>query len=160
MIATVSAIRTSAASCCAAWRPRARPARRAKRERHRRGRRERNKEFRKTPQRCAGRGRAARLADAAPARERARGQSAPPRERFQGKGGDTDKGRDRTGKFGGRDKGGRERRPRPKRPDSGPSHRQYATSAARASASAPIDPNSPFAKLAALKEQLTADRKD
>ena len=55
----------------------------------------------------------------------------------------------------GRDKGGRD-----KRDSGGPSHRQYATSAAPRERDRPIDPNSPFAKLAALKEQLTANRKD
>ncbi|MGA7999219.1 MAG: hypothetical protein WCA28_30515, partial [Bradyrhizobium sp.] len=88
---------------------------------------------------------------------------APPRERFQGrdKGRDNDKGRDRDkdrGKFGGgRDKGGRDR---DKGRDGGPSHRQYATSAAPRERDRPVDPNSPFAKLAALKEQLAANRKD
>ena len=55
--------------------------------------------------------------------------------------------------FGGRDKGGRDKR------DSGPSHRQWATSAAPRERDRPADPNSPFAKLAALKEQL-AGRKE
>jgi ATP-dependent RNA helicase SUPV3L1/SUV3 len=69
------------------------------------------------------------------------------------KGGDRNK--DRGGRdFGGRDKGGRDKR------DSGPSHRQWATSAAPRERDRPVDPNSPFAKLAALKEQLTAGRKD
>jgi len=77
----------------------------------------------------------------------------PPRERFEGKGRDRDKDK---GKFGGgRDKGGRD-----KRPDGGPSHRQFATSAPPRERDRPIDPNSPFAKLAALREQLTANRKD
>ena len=57
---------------------------------------------------------------------------------------------------GGRDKGGRDKGGR----DSGPSHRQYATSAAPRERDRPVDPNSPFAKLAALKEQLAANRKD
>ena len=85
-----------------------------------------------------------------------------PRERFQGKGREGDKGRDRNkdrdkdrGKFGGgRDKSGRDR------DKGGPSHRQYATSAAPRERDRPVDPNSPFAKLAALKEQLAANRKD
>jgi ATP-dependent RNA helicase SUPV3L1/SUV3 len=78
----------------------------------------------------------------------------PPRERFQDKdrGRDRDKDRDK-GKFG---KGDRERRP-----DGGASHRQYATSAPTSrDRDRPVDPNSPFAKLAALKEQLAANRKD
>ena len=88
------------------------------------------------------------------AREPREDRAHQPRERFQGKGRDNDKGRDNKdrGKFGGgRDKGGR---------DSGPSHRQYATSAAPRERDRPVDPNSPFAKLAALKEQLAANRKD
>jgi ATP-dependent RNA helicase SUPV3L1/SUV3 len=81
------------------------------------------------------------------------------------RGKDKDKGRDadqRKGKFGGgrdnggRDKGGRDKGGR----DSGPSHRQYATSASPRERERPIDPNSPFAKLAALKDQLAANRKD
>ena len=101
-------------------------------------------------------------------------QDRPPRERFEGKGRDGDRrdkfdrnkgdrnkgggGRDkgeRGGRdFGGRDKGGRDKR------DSGPSHRQWATSAAPRERDRPVDPNSPFAKLAALKEQLAGNRKE
>ncbi|WP_407177479.1 helicase-related protein [Bradyrhizobium sp. STM 3562] len=86
-----------------------------------------------------------------------------PRERF-GK----DQNRDKKGKFGAeRDHGGRERGPRDHGRDKGgrdkrefgPSHRPYASSAPRERERA-VDPNSPFAKLAALKEQLTANRKD
>jgi len=90
---------------------------------------------------------------------RAGDDSERPRERF-GK----DQNRDKNkGKFGGdrergprdhgRDKGGRDKR------DFGPSHRPYASSAPRERERA-VDPNSPFAKLAALKEQLAANRKD
>src|SRR6266849_5072054 len=83
----------------------------------------------------------------------------PSRERFADKGRDRDKDRDK-GKFGGgRDKGGRDKGGRDKR-DGGPSHRQFATSAPPRERERPVDPNSPFAKLAALKEQLTANRKD
>ena len=95
-----------------------------------------------------------------------RGRSHQPRERFQGKGRDNDKGRDNKdrGKFGGgRDKGGRDKGGRDRDKggrDGGPSHRQYATSAAPRERDRPVDPNSPFAKLAALKEQLAANRKD
>ena len=75
------------------------------------------------------------------------------------KGRDKDKGRENDrpkGKFaGGRDKGGRD-----KRSEGGPSHRPFASSASPRERERPIDPNSPFAKLAALKEQLTANRKD
>ncbi|MDP3074774.1 MAG: helicase, partial [Bradyrhizobium sp.] len=117
---------------------------------------------------------------ASPPREDRGGR--PPRERFQGKGRDNDrpqgrpegKPQDRSqgkppGKFGGgdRDKGGRDKGGRDKGGfggkggrDSGPSHRQWATSAAPRERDRPVDPNSPFAKLAALKEQLAANRKD
>ncbi|MDN5000667.1 helicase-related protein [Bradyrhizobium sp. GCM10027634] len=86
---------------------------------------------------------------------------------FQGReqGKDRDKDRDRNRdnkKFGGdrdhrgrdRDKG-RDRRDR----ESGPSLRPYASSANPRERDRPADPNSPFAKLAALKEQL-AGRKE
>ena len=116
----------------------------------------------------------AEAAAAAPRRGRARArrQGRPPRERFEGKGRDRDErrankfggdrnkgdrkgGRDNGGRDSARDKGGRDKRDR----ESGPSHRQYATSAAPRERDRPIDPNSPFAKLAALKEQL-ASRKE
>ncbi|GAB9163230.1 helicase-related protein [Bradyrhizobium diazoefficiens] len=81
---------------------------------------------------------------------------------FQGK--DRDKDRDRNkGKFGGdRDKGRDNRgRDRDKGRDrqGGPSLRPYASSANPRERDRPVDPNSPFAKLAALKEQL-AGRKE
>ncbi|MBT1512054.1 helicase [Bradyrhizobium sp. SRL28] len=138
-------------------------------QRHRRGRR--NNEFRKpregVPADATATPVAAEGAPAAEARQETR-QDRPPRERFEGKGrdkfdrnkGDRNKGgggRDkgeRGGRdFGGRDKGGRDKR------DSGPSHRQWATSASPRERDRPVDPNSPFAKLAALKEQL-AGRKE
>ena len=72
----------------------------------------------------------------------------PPRETYKGKGRE---GRDRDKKFGGK------REDRDNR--SGPSHRPYASSAPR-ERDRPADPNSPFAKLAALKEQLAAARKE
>jgi ATP-dependent RNA helicase SUPV3L1/SUV3 len=116
----------------------------AKGERHRRGRRDRNQEFRKPGPDAPGEA-APVAAEGAP-----REDKRPPRERFQGDKGNREN--DRKGKFGGgRDKGGR---------DSGPSHRQYATSAVPRERDRPADPNSPFAKLAALKEQLTGNRKD
>jgi len=125
----------------------------AKRERHRRGRRERGNEFRK-PHTDAPVAAVTAAAEGAPVREPREEKVHQPRERFQGKGGD-------KGKFaGGRDKGGRDKGGRDKRPDSGPSHRQYASSAPPRERERPVDPNSPFAKLAALKEQLTANRKD
>jgi ATP-dependent RNA helicase SUPV3L1/SUV3 len=133
----------------------------AKRERHR-GRRQRHGDF-QAPRRDAP---AAAVATApaapegAPTREARDDKGRPPRERFQDRGKDRgkdrgDKGRDRDkGKFGG-PKGGREGR------DGGASHRQYATSAPPSrERDRPVDPNSPFAKLAALKEQLAANRKD
>lgn len=83
--------------------------------------------------------------------------------RFEGKDRDN-KGRDHNkGKFGGdRDKGRDNRgRDRDKGRDrqGGPSLRPYASSANPRERDRPIDPNSPFAKLAALKEQL-AGRKE
>jgi ATP-dependent RNA helicase SUPV3L1/SUV3 len=153
-----------------------------KREHHRRGRR--NNDFRK-PRPDVPAAASAPAEGAAVVAEVRQGEhqdqrndrGRPPRERFEGKDrdkgdrpnkfqgnrdgnrdGDRNKGdrnKDRGGRdFGGRDKGGRDKR------DSGPSHRQWATSAAPRERDRPIDPNSPFAKLAALKEQLTAGRKD
>ncbi|WP_420131554.1 helicase-related protein [Rhodopseudomonas sp.] len=78
----------------------------------------------------------------APRRE-AQGEGRPPRERFKGR----DKFSDKGGK-GGRDNQG------------GGSHRQVHSSAPPRERDRPIDPNSPFAKLAALKEQLASGRKD
>ena len=129
----------------------------AKRERHGRPRRERNKDFRKprsdAPAEATSTVVAAEGAPAVPREDKGR----PPRERFQGKPRD---GRDRDnrdkGKFAGKPKGDRDGG----RSSGGPSHRQYATSAPPRERERPIDPNSPFAKLAALKEQLTAGRKD
>ncbi|WP_426529707.1 helicase-related protein [Bradyrhizobium sp. McL0615] len=140
-------------------------------QRHRRGRR--NNEFRKPREGAPADATATPVAavEGAPTAEVR--QERPPRERFEGKGRDGDRrdkfdrnkgdrnkgggGRDkgeRGGRdFGGRDKGGRDKR------DSGPSHRQWATSAAPRERDRPVDPNSPFAKLAALKEQL-AGRKE
>ena len=147
-----------------------------KHERHRRGRRERNNEFRKPRPEMPAEAAAAAPADAAPVGEPREDKGRPSRERFEGK--ERDKGRERDGEkrreksAGGRDKGGRDKagrefggrdkggRDRDKGRDSGPSHRQYATSASPRDRDRPIDPNSPFAKLAALKEQLTANRKD
>jgi ATP-dependent RNA helicase SUPV3L1/SUV3 len=145
----------------------------AKHERHRRGRRDRH-DFRKPRPDVPAEG-AVASADGAPAVREPRDDKGgrPPRERFQG---NRDQGRDKDrrdndrpkGKFGGgrdeggrdRDKGGRDKGDRDGRSGGGPSHRQYATSAAPRERDRPVDPNSPFAKLAALKEQLTANRKD
>jgi ATP-dependent RNA helicase SUPV3L1/SUV3 len=83
----------------------------------------------------------------------------PPRERFGDKGKGKFKGGDRD--KGDRDKGGRDKGGRDGRPDrGGGATRPFATSAPPRDRDRPIDPNSPFAKLAALKEQLTAGRKD
>jgi len=88
--------------------------------------------------------------DAAPEGEPRReaggpGDGRPPRERPKGR----DKFQD---KYQGGPKGGRDAK-------GGGTHRQVHSSAPR-ERDRPMDPNSPFAKLAALKEQLTAGRKD
>jgi ATP-dependent RNA helicase SUPV3L1/SUV3 len=141
-----------------------------KREPHRRGRRGRHQDFRVPRSDAPGAAvpaAAVAATDGAPAPE---AREAPRRERFEGKGRDRDREKDgRKDKFQGprdktgRDKGGRDRdkggRDKGGR-DSGPSHRQYATSSSPRDRDRPVDPNSPFAKLAALKEQLTAGRKD
>ena len=147
-------------------------------QRHRRGRR--HNEFRKPREGAPVEAGATPPAEGAPqeARQEARRDNRPPRERFEGKGrdnegrrdndrrekfggdrnkGDRNKDRDRDRNKGGRDFGGRDKGGRDKR-DSGPSHRQYATSAAPRERDRPIDPNSPFAKLAALKEQLAGNK--
>jgi ATP-dependent RNA helicase SUPV3L1/SUV3 len=145
----------------------------AKRERHRHGRRDRHRDFGKLrPGQPAADGAvaAAPATDGAPAREARDGeQGRPPRDRVDGKGhgGDRNKGKFRDREDGGRDKGrdkgrgdrGGRDRDRGGR-ESGPSHRQYASSAGPRERDRPIDPNSPFAKLAALKEQMSASRKD
>jgi ATP-dependent RNA helicase SUPV3L1/SUV3 len=128
----------------------------ARRERHRRpnerSRRERNNEFRKPrPDAPVEAGAAAVATEGAVREPREDKGRPPPRERFPGKGRDRDKDK---GKFAGKPKGDRDGRS-----GGGPSHRQYASSAPR-ERERPVDPNSPFAKLAALKEQLTAARKD
>jgi ATP-dependent RNA helicase SUPV3L1/SUV3 len=140
----------------------------AKRERHRHGRR--NHEFRKPRTDAPADGAVVAAADGVPAREPREDKGRPSRERFEGRpkgearGEARDKGkfrgdRDKGGRDkGGRDKGGRDRDKGGR--ESGPSHRQYATSASPRERDRPIDPNSPFAKLAALKEQLAANRKD
>jgi ATP-dependent RNA helicase SUPV3L1/SUV3 len=137
------------------------------RERHRHGRRDRHRDFRKPRPDQPADG-AAAAATGEPQREAREDKPGRPRDRFDGKGrnedrnkaksrerddaprdGARDKGRERGGRD--RDRGGRE---------SGPSHRQYASSAAPRDRDRPVDPNSPFAKLAALKEQMSANRKD
>ena len=118
-----------------------------KRQRHGHGRRDRSFDF-KRPNRPAG--------EAGAASEGSSGEGRPPRERGHGKDARKDFGKGREkGKFQG--KGGRDRRP----DGGGPSHRPFASSAPRErERDRPVDPNSPFAKLAALKEQLAANRKD
>lgn len=150
-------------------------------QRHRRGRR--NNEFRKPREGAPADGAVAAApaqgapTEGAPAATETRHE----RPRFEGKGRDRDKekgGGDRPDrKFGGggdrnkagdRNKGGGDRGARDKgrdfggrdKRDSGPSHRQWATTAAPRDRDRPADPNSPFAKLAALKEQLAGNRKD
>jgi ATP-dependent RNA helicase SUPV3L1/SUV3 len=109
----------------------------AKREHHGRHRRDRN-ENRRPNREGAGEGTQAR----APREDRG---ERPPRERFKG----PNKGK---GKFEGKG--------RDNRREGGGSHRTFATSASPRERDRPADPNSPFAKLAALKDQLAANRKD
>jgi ATP-dependent RNA helicase SUPV3L1/SUV3 len=134
-----------------------------KRERHRHGRRDRHRDARKTRPDQAAEG--ATASQDAPAREQREDRGGRPRDRFEGKGREeTGKGkfRDREeGREGARERGrDRKGRDRDKGRESGPSHRPYATSAAPRDRDRPADPNSPFAKLAALKEQLSAGRKE
>ncbi len=139
-------------------------------ERHRHGRRDRHRDFRKPRPDQPAAGAVAADAAAAPAPVAQEGKhedgNGRPRERLDGKGRNEGRNEDRNrGKSrdrddapreGGRDKG----RGRDRGRESGPSHRQYASSASPRERDRPIDPNSPFAKLAALKEQMTAGRKD
>jgi ATP-dependent RNA helicase SUPV3L1/SUV3 len=137
----------------------------AGRERHRHGRRDRHRDSRKArPDQPAD---GAVAADAAPARDgredKREDRNGRPRDRAEGKGReDRNRGkfrdRDDGNREGGRDKGRDRGRDRGR--ESGPSHRQYASSASPRDRDRPVDPNSPFAKLAALKEQMTASRKD
>jgi ATP-dependent RNA helicase SUPV3L1/SUV3 len=150
-----------------------------KRERHRRHRRGGARDFRKPAEAAPAEATAASTptegapasdSEAAPEQRRhePRGDR---RERFEGKGKDRDKDRGRDNKrekFGDRqgqrrddrdrnDRGrdeGRDKRDR----ESGPALRHYATSASPRDRAA--DPNSPFAKLAALKDQLAGNRKE
>ncbi len=129
----------------------------AGRERHRHGRRDRHRDFRKNRPDQPAEGVVA--ADAAVARD------GRPRDRVEGKGREDRnagkfRNRDDGNREGGRDKGRERGRDRDRGRESGPSHRQYASSASPRDRDRPADPNSPFAKLAALKEQMTAGRKD
>jgi ATP-dependent RNA helicase SUPV3L1/SUV3 len=145
----------------------------AKRERHRR--RDRHKDFRRPQPAAASEGAPPIAADGVSVTEPREERNGRPRERFEGKDRNSgrneerNKGKPRDRDEGGRDnKGGRDKggRDRPGRDrdrggrESGPSHRQYASSANPRERDRPIDPNSPFAKLAALKEQMSANRKD
>ena len=144
-----------------------------KRERRHHGRRDRD--FRK-PREGAPAEAAPASAEAAPAQEQGQEQSKPQRqdrgdrrERVEGKGRDRDRDnkrekigdrqgdrrddRDRRDRGRDRDKG-RDKRDR----ESGPALRHYASSQNPRERAA--DPNSPFAKLAALKEQLAGNRKE
>lgn len=102
-------------------------------------------------------------ASAVAAESGAGAEARPAREKFKGR--DRDKGRDNErgqGKFKGKfDKAGRDKGSRDGRKDErgGGNLRTYATSASPRDRDRPADPNSPFAKLAALKEQL-GGRKD
>jgi ATP-dependent RNA helicase SUPV3L1/SUV3 len=135
------------------------------REHHRR--RDRHRDFRKPRPDQPADGAVAAAPDGAPAprEDRREDRNGRPRDRFDGKGRNEDrnrgKPRDDAPREGGRDKG-RDRggRDRDRGRESGPSHRQYASSANPRERDRPIDPNSPFAKLAALKEQMSASRKD
>ncbi|MGN6285072.1 MAG: helicase-related protein [Afipia sp.] len=109
----------------------------ARRERHGRPRRDRGNDNRR-PNREAGEGAQAR----GPREDRG---ERPQRERFKGPKG--------KGKFEGKGKG------RDNRRDGGAALRTFASSAPRERDRA-ADPNSPFAKLAALKDQLATTRKD
>jgi ATP-dependent RNA helicase SUPV3L1/SUV3 len=142
-----------------------------KRHRHRRGR-----DFRKGREISAPADAATATASASPPAEGASTTAPAPeqrrheprgdrRERFEGKGKDRDNKREKFGdRQGGRreDRGPRDRdrdKGRDKRDrESGPALRHYATSASPRDRAA--DPNSPFAKLAALKDQLASNRKE
>ncbi|MGL5168458.1 MAG: helicase-related protein [Afipia sp.] len=129
-----------------------------KRERHGRNRRDRNNEHRR-PRSDAPAVAAAEGADAAQARpprqdrrdDRNEKGGRPPRDNnFKGKDRNQERGK---GKFENRGRDGR-------KDDRGGALRTYATSAAPRERDRPADPNSPFAKLAALKEQLAGTRKE
>ncbi len=119
-----------------------------KRERHGRHRRDRNNEHRR-PRGDAPAADAGADAQARPQRDDKSGR--PQRDHFKNKDRNQDRGKgqfDKRGRDGRRDDRG------------GGSHRTYATSAAPRDRDRPADPNSPFAKLAALKDQLSGSRKD
>jgi ATP-dependent RNA helicase SUPV3L1/SUV3 len=127
-----------------------------KRERHGRNRRDRNNDHRRprsdTP---------AVAAEGAEAAQQAR-PPRPDRDARNDKGGrpprdNNFKGKDRNQERGKFDKRGRDGR---KDDRGGAALRTYASTAAPRERDRPADPNSPFAKLAALKEQLAGNRKE
>ena len=122
-----------------------------KRERHGRHRRDRNEHRRPRGDAPVVAAEGADAAQARPPRDDKGGR--PSREPFKGKDRNQDRGK---GKF---DKRGRDGR-KDDRDRSGGALRTYATSAAPRERDRPADPNSPFAKLAALKEQLSGNRKE
>jgi ATP-dependent RNA helicase SUPV3L1/SUV3 len=145
-----------------------------KRHRHRRGR-----DFRKGREQVAPAAEGAAVVASAPAEGATATAPAPEqrrheprgdrRERFEGKGKDRDNKREKFGDRQGERQGARreDRGPRDRDRDkgrdkrdreSGPALRHYATSASPRDRAA--DPNSPFAKLAALKDQLASNRKE
>jgi len=137
------------------------PADGEKRERRHHGRRDRD--FRK-PREGAPAQAAPASADAAPAGEQGqeqRQERGDRRERFEGKGRERERDNKRE-KFGDRQgerRDDRDRRDRDRGRDkrdreSGPALRHYASSQNPRERDRAADPNSPFAKLAALKEQL------
>jgi ATP-dependent RNA helicase SUPV3L1/SUV3 len=129
-------------------------------ERPARGRRHRNRDDHR-PQAGVAADAVAVNGEAALPKEARSDHGRPPRERsgdrgaFKGNAKDRGKGKFDKGKF---DRGGRDSRDNRGDRDRS-SYRTYATSAAPRDNRA-ADPNSPFAKLAALKDQLAADRKD
>ncbi|HWZ40188.1 MAG TPA: helicase-related protein [Bradyrhizobium sp.] len=149
-----------------------------KRERSRHhGRRDRD--FRKPRENAPVVAAPAATAEAAPApvgeqrQEQGQAQRGEQRDRLEGKGRDRDRDRDnKREKFGdrqgdrredrdrrdrGRDRDkGRDKRDR----EGGPALRHYASSQNPRERDRAADPNSPFAKLAALKEQLAGNRKE
>jgi ATP-dependent RNA helicase SUPV3L1/SUV3 len=149
-----------------------------KRERSRHhGRRDRD--FRKPRENAPAVAAPAATAEAAPApvgeqrQEQGQAQRGEQRDRLEGKGRDRDRDRDnKREKFGdrqgdrredrdrrdrGRDRDkGRDKRDR----EGGPALRHYASSQNPRERDRAADPNSPFAKLAALKEQLAGNRKE
>jgi len=128
-----------------------------KRERHNRHRRNNNEHRRPRTDAPAVAAEGGEGAQARPPREdRNNGGGRPPRDNFKGR------DRNQAGRDQDRSKGKFDKRGRDGRKDDrgGSALRTYATSAAPRERDRPADPNSPFAKLAALKDQLAGTRKD